>query len=184
MMMLISFMPWFLFWILALQARIESAAIVGFLTAVAIVIKNRRQGRSIKSLQIGTLVFFVLLGISVSIFGKEILAHNIDLIGNSAILIIVFVTIVIGRPFSLEFMRERVEKRFWGDRGFLRANYFISWLWFTTLLVNLSLVAARHFSLIEIARWVSVLIRILDCIVAMKVSIWYMHRKEFSGLKG
>jgi len=170
-------MPWFLFWILALQAKLEWAALSGLLSLFMILAKNRRQGRSIKSLQIGTLIFFILFALSVPVLGREIISRNVDLIGNAAILTIILVTIVLKRPFSIDFARERTEERLWNDPHFIRVNYQISWLWLAVLLFNFSLVVARHFSFLQIDRWLSVAIRIFNCIVAAKISFWY-GRKE------
>jgi hypothetical protein len=175
---LISLIPWFLFWIFAIYKKMELAAVSGFLAVLVIIIRNRRRGRSLKSLQVGILAFFILLALIVPVFCKEAVAHNVDLLGNSAVLIIILITIIFKRPFALEFARERAEKKNWQDPGFIRAGYIISWFWFGVLSVNFCLVVARHFSFIEIARWLSVLIRIFNCIVAMKISRWYLRRKQ------
>jgi hypothetical protein len=134
-----------------------------------------------KSLQLGTLAFFILFAISVPIFGKKIIAANVDLLGNGAVLMIVFLSIIFKRPFTLDFIRERVEKKLWHAARFIQVNYLVSWLWLAVLFLNFLLVWARHFSLIQIDRWLSVVIRIFNCIVAMKLSLWYLRRRKILG---
>jgi hypothetical protein len=179
MRILVSFTPWFLFWIFALHKEPSVAAISGFLAVAAIIIANIRQGYSVKSLQSGSMVFFLLFALAIPIFGRDAVARNVDLLGNSGVLIIVLLTIIIKRPFSLEFARERVDKKYWQEPRFIRLNYFISLLWLATLLVNFDLVLARHFSIIEIDRRISVAIRILNCILAMVISQWYIKHRFF-----
>ena len=179
MAILISFIPWFLFWRFAVYKKMElMAALSGILAVSAIIIRNKRCGRAVKSLQIGTLLFFILFAVTVPIFGKDAIARNVDLLGNSAIIVIILVTIVLRRPFAIEFARERTPKEHWQDPRFIRLGYVVSWFWFGVLSVNFCLVVARHFHFIEIARWLSVLIRILNCVIAMKSIRWYLRRRQ------
>lgn len=179
MVLLNSFIPWFLFWLFAFYKKMElTAAVTGLLAMLFVIIKNKRQGRSAKSLQKGTVVFFTLFALGTLVFGKEIIASNVDLLGNSAILIIVFITIIFKKPFALEFAREHVRKELYDDPRLIRTSYLISWFWFAVLLVNFSLVVGRHFSFIQIDRGLSVAIRIFNCIAAMKITQWYIRHNH------
>lgn len=179
MVLLNSFIPWFLFWLFAFYKKMElTAAVIGFLAILFVILRNKRQGIATKSLQKGTAVFFILFALATLIFGKEIIIANVDLLGNSAILIIVFITIIFKRPFALEFARERARKELYFDKRLIRISYIISWFWFAVLLANFSLVAARHFSFIQIDRGLSVAIRIFNCIAAMKITQWYIRRSH------
>lgn len=181
MALLISFTPWFLFWIFAFYKKMAlAAALFSFLSMLAIILINRRHGRKVKSLQIGTLVFFFLFALATLICGKKIITQNVDLLGNSAILIIVLITIVWKRPFTMDFICERTEEKFWKDPRFIRMNYVVSWFWFVVLLLNFALVAARHFSFIQIDRPLSISIRIFNCIMAMKFTQWYLRHKQLN----
>lgn len=178
MTLLISFIPWFLFWAFAIHGKLELAAISGFLSLGVILIKNRAGGHRTKSLELGTLIFFVLFAIAVPVLGRKMIERNIDLLGNSAVVIVILATIILKKPFTIDFAKEKIAPAFWENADFIRVNYQISLFWLAVLSFNLSLVAARHFSLIRLEKTASILIRILICVLAALTTKYYIKYKR------
>ncbi|MEI6633019.1 MAG: hypothetical protein WCP22_04275 [Chlamydiota bacterium] len=169
---LLSFAPWLLYWGLLSFHRLESAAIAGLAATLIMVIVEVARGRSLKILPAGSLVYFLLLALAIPSLGARPVGRWVDLAGGAALALIVLISILVGKPFTLQYARETAPRERWNDPVFFRKNLVISWVWFGAFLVNLGVPVSKRLGLELplIANWV---VSMCTFIAAMRFTHWY-----------
>ncbi|OGW75715.1 MAG: hypothetical protein A2Z72_03340 [Omnitrophica bacterium RBG_13_46_9] len=181
MEMLLSFMPWFLFWVLLSMRKPEPAALAGFFVTFIVIIVEKFKGRSIKILQAGTLFFFLALAALALFTELEWFGHWVNLLSNLALTMIVFISIVIGKPFTLQYAKEETPEKYWSSPEFIQINYMISCVWFLAFLVNLtpSVIRALGVKIPVSSSWAASLISFA---AAAKFTAWYPRPRKKTGV--
>ena len=86
-------------------------------------------GRSPKILETGTAVLFCALAAYALLANPTWSVIGVRLCVDAGLLLIVLATMVIGRPFTLQYAREQIGAEHHADPAFLRTNYVISGAW-------------------------------------------------------
>ncbi len=129
MSMLLSFAPWIVFWILVSNNSFVESAWIGFGIAFVLNIRSILKG-TVKVLNLGSTIYFFLLAL-VAIFVHEGFLETYGyMTGNLALTLIVLISILIKKPFTLQYAKERVPEELWDKPGFYHTNLMISWVWF------------------------------------------------------
>lgn len=77
----------------------------------------------------GTVIFFIMLGLN-DYFGFSPWAtQHASRIINSALAVIVYISMLMGKPFSMQYARQKVAKIYWRTPTFMRINWIITALW-------------------------------------------------------
>jgi hypothetical protein len=131
--------------------------------------------RSLKMLDIGTALLFAGL-VLYSLLAKpawSVIA--VRLCVDCGLLGIVLVSMVLGRPFTLQYAREQVSSEFWSTAAFRHTNYMITGAWALAFAV---MVAAELVLLYT--SWLppraGVIVIILALVGAVKFTGWYPER--------
>ncbi|MBN2437240.1 MAG: hypothetical protein JXL20_01415 [Deltaproteobacteria bacterium] len=164
----LSFLPWIAFWILSGNGRYQIASLVAVCVVIVLNIRDLGKGK-VKILDLGTLIFFIVLTI-ISFTTEAIwIDHYSAPLSDSAMFLIVLISLVMHKPFTLQYAYERVDKQFWNTPGFYKTNLTISVVWCIAFAVNavLSFLYVKHPYLID---WI---IHILVLIAAIKFTAWY-----------
>ena len=122
---LLGFLPWILFGILAGPSltRLEVALAVALAATLVLGFKQLRKGFF---LTWGTLLFFFLSFILVALLKNLwISAHGPA--GPATLAAIAWGSIIAGQPFTLQYARESVPEAYWHTPEFIHTGYFISW---------------------------------------------------------
>lgn len=173
--MLMTFLPWLIFWILLSHDKLLIAIVVALTASVAAIVMERMAGRSVKLLQSGTLAVFVLFGLAALFADRAWLGHWIRLLSNVALTFIVLVSILIGKPFTIQYARESVPKEHWNSPTFLHANYVITWVWFAAFVAN-TLASGLNYLIPSINVVANYVIAICPFIAASMFTSWYTKR--------
>src|SRR5262249_1322174 len=88
-----------------------------------------RGGKSIKILEIGTLLLFGSLVLYTLTAAPAWTVATVRLAVDAGLLTIVLVSLAIGAPFTLQYAREQVPEEFWATPQFISANRLISLAW-------------------------------------------------------
>ena len=147
MAILISFIPWFLFWIFLSLHMLEVAAFAGLLCSLFVILLGIIKKRNIKILQLGTFAFFLCFSISVIFANKYWLGHWINLLGSTTLMFIALFSILFRKPFTLQYARDNAPKERWKSKQFIHSNYVITWVWFIAFSINTSFSAITITSL-------------------------------------
>ncbi len=118
--LVLGFIPWLLFLFLAGDslANLQLAILVSLLASIVLGFNGLKKG-------------FILTWF----------ATHMDLLANSTLACIMWLTVLLGKPFALQYAQEEVTKEQWSDPHFIAGCRFISliWAWLMTLSVVLAL---------------------------------------------
>ncbi|MDD5035427.1 MAG: hypothetical protein PHE55_11795 [Methylococcaceae bacterium] len=130
----LGFLPWILFLVLPSNGwdALQRSVAICLVASVAIGWKALRKGFV---LQWATVAFFLFSAASLYAFKWIWLAENMGIIANSLLTGIIWLTILIGKPFTIELAREEVPQELWHDEKFMSTCRFIAVFWGMLLLV-------------------------------------------------
>lgn len=130
MNLLLAFTPFILFAVVERLFGIQAGLAAGAAAAAVLLARDLlKPGRSVKLLEIGTFLLFGGLFLLVPTIGGEWSIIDVRLRVDAGLLLIVLLSMVFGRPFSLQYARERVDRQHWDSPEFVRTNYVISAAW-------------------------------------------------------
>jgi hypothetical protein len=165
-----GFGPWIILWTQGAR-HFRQAAVTSLLTCVILNVR-RLAARRMKVLEIGTLIFFVV----VAALGFTDAARWLQLyaapLSNAALGTIALISILLRSPFITQYGKEREPERLWNHPLFLRTTRRLSWLWGCTFMgmAFLQFVSPHWPALTVYLRWVAPYVLLL---AALAITIWY-----------
>lgn len=140
---LISFLPWIL--LSALFGRSIQEMIVSVSLAALIFLcvewRNLRKGFV---LAWGTLLFLIYLIITLFVYKSSFVVNNFWFVMNVAIGVIIWISIFINKPFTLQYARERTAPQIWSQPNFYRINFTLTLLWGIIFLITSVIIYKAH----------------------------------------
>lgn len=135
--LLLSFAPWVAFLIVARGslARVEIA--LGLALALSVVMAVLKLHRGI-IMWVG-LVFFTAATVAVVGFHNMWTLRHLGVMANGALALGSWGTLLIGRPFTLEYARQHTDPSKWNDPLFIRVNVLLTSVWAAAFTVNTAL---------------------------------------------
>lgn len=131
---ILGFLPWILFLFLPTDGwdPLRRALVLCLAASVIFALKGLRRGFI---LQWATTLFF--LGGTISLYGFRWiwLAQHMGIVANSFLAGIIWLTVLIGKPFTLQYARADLPQEQWHDEGLIRSCRFIAIFWGILLLV-------------------------------------------------
>ena len=129
MQLLLAFMPFVAFAVSIAELGSITALLLGALTSAILVGHGLLSGRSAKLLEVGALVLFAALAGFEYISGTRLSLIGAKFAVDLGLLLIVVLSVVIGRPFTLQYAKESVSPEIWPSLAFKRKNDVISLVW-------------------------------------------------------
>lgn len=142
---------------------------------LSLIIIRRFKGKRPKILEVGTLFYFFLLALAAIFFDLEKLGHGVNALSSFILMAIVFISIIIKKPFSIQYAKEVSRPEVWNNPEFIRVNYVISWAWFIAFLVNLILPLSRCLG-VRSPKRLDFIVSLICIISVIKFSRWYAAR--------
>lgn len=166
-----SFLPWILFFAFAggSQGQLEIAIALAVICSVVFEYKALKK-RFVLSW--GTLVFFILIFIAVVLFKNYWIAKYIWLLSNGALAIIVWLSILLRKPFTIQYAKEQVPQDKWQHPLFYKINYLISGVWGITFLIYEGLNIIRVYQP-SLNGWVYEIATYLPSVFAVWITTWF-----------
>ena len=125
-----SFSPFIAFALLSRLVPVTVALFTGAAVAAWLMVRDRiRHARSLKILEVGTVVLFGGLGLYVLGRGGDWSILEVRLAVDGGLFAIVLVSMLIGQPFTLQYARERVSAEVAALPQFRTINYLLSGIW-------------------------------------------------------
>lgn len=180
MQILLAFAPFIVFAILdrfvGAVSGLVAAAIVALLLLARDVLVTKRPP---KILDIGTAVLFGGLALYSLIAKPAWSVIGVRVCVDCGLLAVVLLSIVFGKPFTLQYAREQVAPEFWDSPEFYRTNLVISSVWAVAFAV---MVIAELLLLYSpnMPQRAGVIIIILALVGAVKFTGWYPDRLRSS----
>jgi hypothetical protein len=182
MQILLAFAPFIVFAIVDRLAGSAAGLIGGAI--VSLLLLGREwliQKRSPKILDIGTAILFCGLAAYVFVAKPAWTVIGVRLCVDSGLLLIVLISIAVGKPFTLQYAQEQVDRALWNTPEFRRTNYVISGAWALAFAVMIVAELAILFAP-RLSRRVGIVVIILALVGAVKFTGWYPERVRQQGL--
>lgn len=173
--MLLAFAPVIAFAAIDRLLGSTEGLLAGAIVSIVLLLRDRFRGKSPKLLEIGTTVLFGAMTLYSLLAAPQWSVMMVRLLVDSGLLLIVLVSLVVGRPFTLQYARESVPADLWASPVFLRTNTVITGEWALAFLVmvvaDLVLVFASG-----VPQRVGIIATILALVSAIKFTGWYPDR--------
>jgi hypothetical protein len=180
---LISFLPFVVFFALMRLVTPAAGLIGAFLVSSLLTWRMRRRTESVKILEIGSLILFALLTLYTFVAAPRWTVATVRLAVDGGLLAIVVVSLGIGRPFTLQYARERVPAQFWNSPLFLTTNQIITAVWAGAFAVLVAADAAAEY-VPAVPIWVDVGASVGALLAAIWFTRWYPDRVRRAVVSG
>jgi hypothetical protein len=146
-----------------------SAAII---SAILLLRDAISPNRTVKIVDIGTTILFGGLAAYARFAGGTWSIVAVRLRVDAGLLLIVLASIVLRRPFTLQYAREKVAREFWNSSEFVRINYVLTAAWAGAFAVMVAAdLAMLHAP--ALPRWVSIAATVSAIYGAYRFTAWY-----------
>ena len=176
MSILLAFTPFIVFALIDRLVGSTEGLIAGALVSAALLARDwMTSGRTPKLLEIGTMLLFGGLTLYAVLEEPTWSVIGVRLCVDSGLLLIVLVSMAVGRPFTLQYAREQVAREFWDSSEFLHTNYVITAVWALAFLV----MVMAEFALLyvpSLPRRIGIIAIVLALVGAVKFTGWYPER--------
>lgn len=177
LLLLLGFMPWILFLFLAGHslASLEKAIIICLLASIFLGFNELRKGFM---LQWGTFLFFTFCFLSLNLLKITWVATRMSMLANGTLASIMWISVLLGRPFALQYARKNLPKERWNDPELFRSCQFITMIWGALMLlaVAISLFKKTHPGFYP--EWVYFDVSISIIVSGITFTIIYKHYKR------
>ena len=129
----VGFAPWIVYWVLVGNAPFLTAVLAGLGLAVAINLITLTRRQPLMVLDAGTALVFGVFVIMALTLPDDFLERWLQPLGNASLLAIVFVSIIIDKPFTLQYARKSTPPEQWDEPGFVYVCQLLAWVWAGTL---------------------------------------------------
>jgi hypothetical protein len=171
MKILLAFAPFMTFAILTAPLGATGALLAGAVVSAALIVHNHLKARSPKILEIGTFTMFAGLSAYAYLAGSLSIIESKMLV-DTGLLAIVLLSMVIGKPFTIQYAKDSVPQNLWGTPQFRHTNYVISAVWALAFL-TVVLAEAAMIYWPELSHTAGVIPIVLALVGALKFTSWY-----------
>lgn len=173
----VGFLPWILLSVVEGPHRVVLASALAFALAVLIGGLGVVAGVKPKLLDVTAIVFFAALTVVAATTGagtRHWLGNWAGEVSNVGIAVITVGSILIGRPFTLEYARETTEPEYWDTPLFLKINYVLSFVWAAVFLITAVVGYIGDGPLNQPDNvWTNWIVQIALMVLAIKFTEWY-----------
>ena len=169
--------PYGAFALLMLVSSADVALFTGAGICLAVIAYDMMRGRSLKILGAGSVVVFTAVGGYITEIDPDLSVSGIKFAVDTGIFLVTLGSILIGKPFTLQYALEVVDAETAKLPGFVKANYLITAVWTASML----LMMAGNFALIYVPGlplWSGLLIAFAARNSAVYFTKWYPEYRK------
>ncbi len=170
---LLAFAPFIAFALVDRLVGPTQGLFAGIIVSLALLVRDWiTPGRTPKILEIGTTLLFGGLTLYAVVGEPTWSLIGVRLSVDTGLLLIVLVSMPVGRSFTLQYAREQVAPEFWSSPEFARTNYALTAAW----ALAFSVMVATELALLYIPgvpRRVGIIEIVLALVGAVKFTSWY-----------
>lgn len=176
-LLMLGFLPWMLFLFLSghTLASLKIAIIVSLVTTVTIGFGDLKRGFV---LQWGTCIFFISCLIMVNFLNNIWMAMEMDLLSNLALAAIMWFTVLIGKPFALQYAKRGLPKKIWNDTNFIRGCMLITIVWACLMTFALLISVIKRTALLPFPDWVYFDLSLLNIAAGLAFTTAFKRKKR------
>jgi hypothetical protein len=179
---LLAFAPFIVFAIVDRFVGSTIGLVAGAVVSAILLLRDLlTPNRTPKILEIGTLILFCGLASYAWLAHPTWTVIGVRLCVDAGLLVIVLVSMLIGRPFTIQYAREQVAREYWSSSAFIRTNYVITAVWALAFAVMVVAELALLY-VPNLPRWVGIITIVVALIGAVKFTGWYPDRMKIEPL--
>jgi hypothetical protein len=144
-------------------------------SAVLVARDTLAKGGGAKLLEVGTLLLFSALAIYSMFASPDWSILGVRLCVDAGLLLIVILSLAMGRPFTVQYAREQVPRELWSSPEFIRTNAVITSVWGLAFAIVVGADLVMLF-VPELPMRHSIVVTVLALVGAFKFSAWYPDR--------
>jgi hypothetical protein len=176
--MLLAFAPFIAFAVIDRLAGSVEGLLAGAAISAGLLVRDwLRPGVSPKILEIGTFVLFVALGVYALLGAPNWSIMDVRLRVDAGLLLVVLGTMLIRRPFTLQYAREQVAPALWNTPAFVRTNYVLTAAWALAFAVMVAADLVLIY-LPDLPPRFGVIATVVAIVGALKFTGWYPGRES------
>lgn len=136
MNILIGLLPFLVFAVLERLAGVTAGLGAGALTALALCLRDWAGARRhCGLLELVSLVLFGAMAVYAGVYAPDWSLMGVRLVVDAALLLVMLVSMLIGRPFTLGYAKADADPADWLSPRFIRSHYVVSGVWTAALAV-------------------------------------------------
>ena len=125
----VGFAPWIVYWVLVGNTPFLTAVLVPLLLSVLINGIALARHQPLMVLEAGTAVVFAVFVLMSLTLSDDFLERWLQPLGNAGLFLIVLISILIGKPFTLQYARKSTPRELWDEPGFVYVCWLLAWVW-------------------------------------------------------
>jgi preprotein translocase subunit SecE len=170
--MLLAFAPFVAFAVSVSTLGSIGALLLGAMVSAAVIAFGLARGQSAKILEVGSLVLFAALAAFEHVSGTRLSLIGAKFAVDLGLLCIVVLSMLVGRPFTMQYAKDSVAPEFWSSPEFRRKNQVITGVW---ALAFLAMVLAELAMLVwpTLPHQLPVVVIVLALVGAFKFTAYY-----------
>jgi len=176
-LLMLGFLPWMLFLFFSghTMLSLKIAVIISLVASVTLGFGDLKRGFI---LQWGTCIFFLICLIMVDFLNNKWIAMEMDLVSNLALSAIMWFTVLIGKPFALQYARRGLPRELWNDEKFIRGCRFITVVWACLMTFAVLISILKRTTWLPFPNWVYFDINILNIVVGLTFTTIFKRNKR------
>jgi hypothetical protein len=175
---LLAFAPFFVYVVIERFTGIMPGLVSAALVAAILLLRDIiSRDRSVKVLDIGTVILFGGLAAYARFAGASWSIVEVRLRVDAGLLLIVVASIVLRRPFTLQYARERVSRDLWDSAEFVRVNNALTAAWAGAFAIMVAADLAMLY-VPTLPRWVSIAATVAALYGAYSFTDWYPKQNQ------
>lgn len=176
-LLMLGFLPWMLFLFFSghTMLSLKIAVVISLVASVTLGFGDLKRGFI---LTWGTCIFFLICLIMVDFLNNKWIAMEMDLVSNLALSAIMWFTVLIGKPFALQYARRGLPKELWNDEKFIRGCKFITVVWACLMTFAVLISILKRTNWLPFPIWVYFDINILNIVVGLTFTTIFKRKKR------
>lgn len=176
-LLMLGFLPWMLFLFFSghTMLSLKIAVVISLVASVTLGFGDLKRGFI---LQWGTCIFFLVCLIMVVFLNNKWIAMEMDLVSNLALSAIMWFTVLIGKPFALQYARRGLPKERWNDEKFIRGCRFITVVWACLMTFAVLISILKRTTWLPFPKWVYFDITVLNIVVGLTFTTIFKRKKR------
>jgi len=180
--LVLGFLPWLLFLFLSGHSltSLERAIIISLVTSVVFGFTELKLGFI---LTWGTLIFFCFCAVTINLFHIVWVAVYMDLLSNSALAFVMWLTLLMGKPFVLQYARRGLPEDRWNEPSFINGCRQMTIVWASLMTVSVALSILKRTSLLDWPGWVYFDLSLVIIIAGLFYTTVFKRQKRLKRLR-
>ncbi|HEX2591316.1 MAG TPA: hypothetical protein VHL34_07455 [Rhizomicrobium sp.] len=172
MSLLLGLAPFIIFFVL-MRVSISLALWGAFAAAFVLCIRDFLRTGVLRALDTGSIVIFGVLAIYTGFF-QRLSIPAVRLAVDGSLTFIIFASMLMRAPFTMQYAREQVPSDFWATPIFVRSNYMLTAVWGIAFAVTTGADTAATFAAARVSLTLCVAIGLGAMAAAMLFTIRYV----------